>query len=47
VTAMDVSGPLPVTPRGNKFLLIFIDHFWKYARADPIPDQKAETFARV
>jgi hypothetical protein len=27
VTAMDVSGPLPVTPRGNKFLLIFIDHF--------------------
>jgi hypothetical protein len=27
VTAMDVTGPYLTTPRGNKYLLTFIDHF--------------------
>jgi transposase InsO family protein len=36
-----------VTPRGDKFLLTFIDHFSRYAEANPIPDQKAETCARI
>ena len=30
VTAMDVSGPYPVTPWGNKFLLTFLDHFSRF-----------------
>ena len=47
VTVMDVSGPYPVTPRGNKFLLKFNDHFSRYVEAYSIPVQKAETLARV
>ena len=30
VTSMGITGPYPVTPRGNKYLLTFIDHFTKY-----------------
>jgi len=30
LTAMDVTGPYRMTPRGNKYLLTFIDHFSKY-----------------
>ena len=43
VTAIDVSGSYSVTPKGNKFLLTFIDHFSRYLEAYTIPDQKAET----
>ena len=27
VTAMDITGPYITTPRGNKYILTFIDHF--------------------
>ena len=47
ITSGDVTGPYPVTPRKNKYLLTFIEHFTKYAEAFPIPDQSAETCARV
>ena len=40
VTAMDVSGPYPVTPRGNKFLLTFIDHFCGMLKLTPSPIKK-------
>jgi len=30
VTSMGITGPSPVTPRGYKYLLTFIDHFTKY-----------------
>jgi len=47
ITSVDVTGPYPVTLRKNKYLLMFIDHFTKYAEAFPIPEQSAETCARV
>jgi len=47
VTAMDVTGPYLTTPRGNKYLLTFIDHFSKYVESFAIPDQTVETCARI
>jgi len=47
VTSMDITGPYPTTPRGNKYLFIYIDHLTKYGESIPIPDHTAETCARV
>ena len=44
---MDITGPYRTTPRGNKYLLTFIDHISKYVEEFPIEDQTAETCARV
>jgi transposase InsO family protein len=44
---MDITGPYLMTPRKNKYILTFIDHFTKWAKGFPIPDQTAETCARV
>jgi len=43
ITAMDLTGPYVTTPRGNKYLLTFIDHFSRYVEAFPVPVQTAET----
>jgi transposase InsO family protein len=47
VTSMDITGPYPVTSRGNKYLLTFIDHFTKYMEPYPMKDQTAESCARI
>jgi hypothetical protein len=47
LTSMDITGPYLQTPRGNRYLLIFVDHFSKYVEAYAMPDQKPETCARI
>lgn len=43
--ATDIIGPLPRTPRGNRYILIATDHFSKWVEIIPIPDQSAITCA--
>jgi hypothetical protein len=47
MVSMDITGPYPVTPRKNRYLLTFVDHFSKYAEVHPIQDQSAATCAKV
>ena len=45
--AMDYMGPLPETSRGNKHLLVVMDHFTKWCEVFPTADQKASTIAEI
>lgn len=45
--ALDIVGPLPLTIKGNKYLLTFQDVFTKYPEAFPIPEQSVNTVART
>ena len=43
--SIDVLGPLPRTPRGNKYILVVMDYFSKWVEILPVPDHTAETYA--
>ena len=43
--ATDFIGPLPVTERGNRYIMVLTDHFSKYVEVIPTRDQTAETCA--
>jgi len=44
---IDVLGPLPETPRGNRHIIVVTDHFSKWTEVFPVPDFMAATCARV
>ena len=44
---VDILGPLPVTDRGNRYILVAQDYFSKYPFAVPLPNQEAVTIAEA
>ena len=44
--ATDILGPLPLTPRGNRYILVVGDYFTKWVEIIAVPDQTAETCAQ-
>ena len=44
---MDILGSLPLTPRGNRYVLVVTDYFTKWTESYAIPDQSAETVAEM
>ncbi len=45
--ALDIVGPLPITNKGNKYLLTFQDDLTKFSGAFPIKTQDANTIAET
>ena len=45
--ALDVMGPLPLSSRGNKYLLVVADYFTKWTEAFPLPNQETGTVAEA
>ena len=43
--AMDIMGPLPISNRGNKYILCVGDYFTKWTTAIALPNQEAHTVA--
>ncbi len=43
--AFDVIGTLPTMVNGNRYILMMIDYFSKWAEAYALPNHKAETVA--
>ena len=44
---VDIAGPLPRTPRGNRYILVAMDYFSNWPEAYGIPHHEAETVAGV
>ena len=42
IITMDIAGPLPETPRGNKYILAICDHSTKYNKTYAMKDQTTE-----
>eukprot|EP00731_Ephydatia_muelleri_P029947 Em0021g470a len=45
--AMDILGPLPLTPCSNKYILVIGDYFTKWTEAFPMSDMEAGTVAKL
>jgi len=44
--AINITGPHPLSGKGNKFIITVIDHFTKYAFAFPVRNHEAKTVAK-
>ncbi|KAK3100422.1 hypothetical protein FSP39_019732 [Pinctada imbricata] len=44
---IDIYGPLPITTKGNKYILTMCDCFTKWTEAIPIPNQESTTIAQA
>ena len=44
---MDILGPLPLTDRGNKYVLVVGDYFTKWVEAYAMPNMEAGTVAEL
>ena len=45
--ATDFIGPLPTTKNGNRYIVVFMDHFTKWVEIFAVPDQTAITTAHI
>ena len=45
IVIMDMAGPLPETPRGNKYILAMCDHFTKHVKVFPMKGQTVKEVA--
>jgi hypothetical protein len=43
---IDIKGPLPLTTKRNRYIVVAMDYFTKWPEAQAIPDAKAETVAK-
>ena len=43
--AVDLVGPMPTTPKGNKWILVLTDHFTRWQDALALPDATAPVVA--
>ncbi|CAF4396540.1 unnamed protein product [Rotaria sp. Silwood2] len=44
---IDITGPLPKTRRGNRFILVVVDYFTKWIELFPLQSIKANTIAQL
>jgi len=38
---IDLIGPLPNTPRGNKYIVTLVDYFSQWPEAEPLADKSS------
>jgi hypothetical protein len=46
IMGMDIIGPLPITRKGNRYILVFTEHFTKWVEAFPLSRIDSETIAK-
>ena len=42
---IDIVGPLPVTAKGNRYIVTLVDYFSKWPEAEPLPNKSAKEVA--